>query len=106
MVIGTGMRLPARFAQALALYKPEQDREELWQAWYGVGQAREALGDAEGAVSAFLDATEYLEGLRDLCDSMHEAYREHDFAHTVHHSFVDCDERGASVLGDRCLPKK
>jgi CHAT domain-containing protein/tetratricopeptide (TPR) repeat protein len=55
----------ARFAEALALYEPEQDREELWQAHYGVGQAREALGDAAGALSAYLTATEFLEGLRD-----------------------------------------
>jgi CHAT domain-containing protein/tetratricopeptide (TPR) repeat protein len=54
-----------RYEEALALYEPEQDREELWQAWYGVGQAREALGDTAGALAAYLTATEYLEGLRD-----------------------------------------
>jgi tetratricopeptide (TPR) repeat protein/CHAT domain-containing protein len=54
-----------RFAQALALYQPEQDREELWQAYYGVGQAHEARGDPDRAVVAYVTATEFLEGLRD-----------------------------------------
>jgi CHAT domain-containing protein/tetratricopeptide (TPR) repeat protein len=53
-----------RFEQALTLYQPEQG-QELWQAHHGLGQAREALGDAAGALSAYLTAAEFLEGLRD-----------------------------------------
>jgi CHAT domain-containing protein len=61
---GRSREAASRFEQALALYKPEENRKELWEAHYGLGQAREASGDAAGALSAYLTASEYLEDLR------------------------------------------
>jgi CHAT domain-containing protein/tetratricopeptide (TPR) repeat protein len=54
----------ARYERAAALCDPTQDGEELWEICYGLGQAREALGDRPGAVTAYLDSIQHLEALR------------------------------------------